>query len=248
MNSNGKKNVMAWTLLVCFNICLTGIFIYYGNQMKNRFDKLDGFKDRQEQTNQVIESHISYQHDRARTVLYIKSFIEKTWIERKNIKLCNNENGCNHFLSNEIAKQIVETSEIFPWLDAFTYTGMLYQESRFDTSVVSPRGAMGIAQVMPYHAVILKRLGRIYDDSQLKMLKNNISASAYVLSMFQEACKGNLTCTIAGYNGGNAAVDYYVYGNGDLPSETKKYVSEINKITLAMNKEFKLYRLPEAND
>jgi transglycosylase-like protein with SLT domain len=96
---------------------------------------------------------------------------------------------------------------------------LIWQESSFDASAVSPVGAQGIAQFMP-------------DTARERGLRDPFApqealpASADLLSELQKAF-GNLGLAAAAYNAGRARVERWLAGQSGLPDETRDYVYSI---------------------
>ncbi len=95
-------------------------------------------------------------------------------------------------------------------------TRLLWQESSFRATVVSPAGARGIAQFMPGTARE-RGLDDPFDPEQA------IPASAAFLAERAQRF-GNLGLAAAAYNGGPNRVAAWLAGHGDLPFETEDYV------------------------
>lgn len=103
----------------------------------------------------------------------------------------------------------------FPLLKA-----IVKAESDFDPKAVSSKGAMGLMQIMPEN---FKRLGLKdpFDPRQ------NINAGARYFKQMYERFKGKLALSLAAYNAGPTAVDYYK----TIPpyEETEEYVKRVLK-------------------
>ena len=98
-------------------------------------------------------------------------------------------------------------------------TRLLWQESSFRPTVVSPAGARGIAQFMPGTARE-RGLDDPFDPEQA------IPASAAFLAELA-ARFGNFGLAAAAYNGGPNRVAAWLDGRGGLPTETENYVLRI---------------------
>src|SRR5580704_228004 len=90
-------------------------------------------------------------------------------------------------------------------------------ESGFNPKAVSPKGAIGVMQLMPDTA---KRLGADPSD-----LEQNIDAGAKLLRELLQKYDGDVVKALAAYNAGEAAVDRF---QGVPPySETQHYVNSV---------------------
>ena len=99
------------------------------------------------------------------------------------------------------------------------FARVIWQESRFNASAVSPKGAQGIAQFMPRTADI-RGLADPFDP---------IPALHHAASYLSDLRKqfGNLGLAAAGYNAGPGRVSAWLGKQRDLPSETRNYVAII---------------------
>src|SRR5690242_10777069 len=98
-------------------------------------------------------------------------------------------------------------------------TNLIWRESSFRRHVVSPAGAQGIAQFMPYTAAE-RGLADPFDPEQA------IPQAARLIAD-HAARFGNLGLAAAAYNGGPARVDKWLAGDGGLPGETRTYVLRV---------------------
>lgn len=98
-------------------------------------------------------------------------------------------------------------------------TRLIFRESAFRVSVVSPAGAQGIAQFMPGTA---RERGLLdpFDPEQA------IPHAAHFLADLRRQF-GNLGLAAAAYNGGPGRVSAWLAGTGGLPAETRAYVLSI---------------------
>ena len=97
------------------------------------------------------------------------------------------------------------------------FTRLIWQESRFNPSAVSPAGAQGIAQFMPGTAAMR---GLINAFEPLQALRE----SAGYLRELRTTFRGNLGLAAAAYNAGPGQVAAWLAGKGRLPAETQAYV------------------------
>lgn len=96
---------------------------------------------------------------------------------------------------------------------------LIWRESRFRASALSPVGAQGIAQFMPGTAQE-RGLGDPFDPEQA------IPEAARFLADLRKRF-GNLGLAAAAYNGGPQRVTNWLGGSGSLPQETRQYVDAI---------------------
>ena len=99
------------------------------------------------------------------------------------------------------------------------FARLIWKESRFDASAISPKGAQGIAQFMPETAKA-EGLKNPFDPEQA------IPASARLLSRLRVKT-GNLGLAAAAYNAGEQRVIDWLQQGGTLPIETKNYIFDI---------------------
>lgn len=97
------------------------------------------------------------------------------------------------------------------------FTRLIWQESRFNPSAVSPAGAQGIAQFMPGTAAMR---GLINAFEPLQALRE----SASYLRELRTTFRGNLGLAAAAYNAGPGQVEAWRAGRSVLPGETQAYV------------------------
>ena len=99
------------------------------------------------------------------------------------------------------------------------FARLIWKESRFDHKAVSPVGAEGIAQFMPYTA----RERGLADPFDIEQA---IPASASFLRDLKGAF-GNWGLAAAAYNAGAGRVSSWMRSGGFLPLETENYVLDI---------------------
>jgi hypothetical protein len=114
---------------------------------------------------------------------------------------------------------IVESSAKAEALPVDFFTKLIWRESSFRPTAVSPAGAQGVAQFMPGTA---SERGLIdpFDPASA------IPASAKFLGELKRRF-GNLGLAAAAYNAGETAVANWIADKGSLPFETQDYVLAI---------------------
>ena len=111
---------------------------------------------------------------------------------------------------------IVEASAKAEGLPAGFFTKLIWRESSFRPTAVSPAGAQGVAQFMPETASE-RGLVDPFDPAAA------IPASAKFLGELKRRL-GNLGLAAAAYNAGETAVAHWLANKGSLPFETQDYV------------------------
>ncbi len=104
-------------------------------------------------------------------------------------------------------------------LDADLLHAIVRTESDYDASAVSPKGAIGLMQVMP-------ATGRRFGFADLRDPKTNLSAGATYLRWLLDRFGNDLSLALAAYNAGERAVERY---GADVPPfpETRDYVASV---------------------
>ena len=97
------------------------------------------------------------------------------------------------------------------------FTRLIWQESRFTPTAVSPAGAQGIAQFMPGTAA-MRGLTNAFEPLQA------LRESAAYLRELRTTFRGNLGLAAAAYNAGPGQVEAWRAGRSVLPGETQAYV------------------------
>jgi soluble lytic murein transglycosylase-like protein len=125
---------------------------------------------------------------------------------------------------------------------------LIVAESGFDSLAVSPKGAIGLMQLMPDTA---KRFGVSADkknsvEQKLRDPKTNINAGAKYLRTLINMFPGQMELAIASYNAGEGAVQKY--GNKIPPyKETQNYVQTVIQTYLALKPPVVITSLRSAN-
>lgn len=121
-------------------------------------------------------------------------------------------------LSPEVWNPLVSAAAEQEGLSAELLAAVIRQESAFRPCAVSPKGAMGLMQLMPATAQLLG-VKDPFDP------KENVDAGAKFLKMLLSRYGGNLALALGAYNAGPGRVD----AAGGVPpiAETRDYVTDI---------------------
>jgi Transglycosylase SLT domain len=109
-------------------------------------------------------------------------------------------------------KEAAESSDI----PVAFFARLLWQESRFQSSEVSPVGAQGVAQFMPRTAV------EVGLDDPFDPFKALPASAKFLRKLHNEF--GNLGLAAAAYNAGSGRIQKWLSRQGGLPRETRDYV------------------------
>lgn len=104
-------------------------------------------------------------------------------------------------------------------LDPHFLARLLWKESLFEPSALSPKGAQGIAQFMPGTAQIVGL------DDPFNPAKAIFAAAGYLRRLSDGF--GNIGLAAVAYNGGEGRAQTFVAKGGMLPFETQDYVEAI---------------------
>jgi len=104
-------------------------------------------------------------------------------------------------------------------LDPHLLHSIISVESGYNPDALSPKGAIGLMQVMP-------KTGQRFGVTNLSDPRQNLIAGARYLQTLQTQFSGNLPLVIAAYNAGEGAVQKY---RNTIPpfNETRDYVSKV---------------------
>ena len=116
----------------------------------------------------------------------------------------------------EISRAILDSSTRHA-VSATLVEAVAWRESRFNQAAISPKGAMGVMQLMPATA---RQLGVDASDARA-----NIEGGVAYLSQMLQRFEGDIPRALAAYNAGPGAVQRY----GGVPpyAETRAYVRAI---------------------
>lgn len=141
-------------------------------------------------------------------------------------------------------RELVEDVEARYELPEKLVYAVMRQESAFRPDVVSPVGAVGLMQLMPYTARkvardITQRPGApwVPDPELPKNILNNLEMGGFYLSKLMGMMKDQMPLAVASYNAGPKAVSRWLAGGEDLPidvwvgripyKETRHYVAKV---------------------
>jgi soluble lytic murein transglycosylase-like protein len=118
----------------------------------------------------------------------------------------------------EAFNKIIHEAAARHGVDEALVKAVIRVESDFHARAVSPKGALGLMQLMPATAR-RHRVTRVFEPS------DNVDGGVRHLNFLIRRYNGNLTKVLAAYNAGEAAVDKY----GGIPpyAETQGYVTRV---------------------
>jgi hypothetical protein len=114
---------------------------------------------------------------------------------------------------------IIEKASLKFGVDRTLIESVIRAESGFDANATSPKGAMGLMQLMPATA---QELGvkNPYDPEE------NVMAGTRYLKTLLDRYHGNAPLALAAYNWGMGNLER---SSGNLPEETRNYIAKIMK-------------------
>jgi soluble lytic murein transglycosylase len=135
-------------------------------------------------------------------------------------------------------QQIVEKYASLNGVDPCLVISVIREESRFKAKSISPKGAVGLMQIMPGTAEEISAwLGENYEDIDLTRPEDNIRYGCWYLAALSKEYSGNTVLTLAAYNAGIGRVNGWLGSvSGDLNSfliedipfkETREYVQKV---------------------
>ena len=115
--------------------------------------------------------------------------------------------------------RVIEEAAQSQQLDPGFFARLLWRESLFDASAVSPAGAQGIAQFIPATAA-RRGLSDPFNPAEAILV-----SAEYLRDLERQF--GNLGLAAAAYNAGEQRVARFLAGASGLPGETRAYVAAI---------------------
>jgi soluble lytic murein transglycosylase-like protein len=114
---------------------------------------------------------------------------------------------------------IIDKASATCGVDKGLISSVIQAESDFDTNATSPKGAMGLMQLMPDTARGLG-VSNAYDPEQ------NVMAGTRYLKSLLDRYHGDVKLALAAYNWGMGNLER---STGNLPEETRNYIARIMK-------------------
>ncbi len=115
-------------------------------------------------------------------------------------------------------------------LDPAVTLGIMRQESSFDAGAVSPSGARGLMQLMPFTAAaVAKQIGvRSSLVSLTSDPAHNMQLGSTYLEQMLRRFSGSLPLAVAAYNAGPERVDEWLAQNGDPRPGARRHVDMVD--------------------
>jgi soluble lytic murein transglycosylase-like protein len=139
------------------------------------------------------------------------------------------ESMANEKISGQPFSEEIMSAAQSASLDPALVHAVIYVESRYKHLAISPKGAIGLMQLMPTTAA---RYG-INDAG--RSVKDNLKAGTLYLQYLQKKFDNNLSLVLAAYNAGEGTVEKYSWQIPPYP-ETRQYVIKVtNKYNALRN-------------
>ncbi len=124
-------------------------------------------------------------------------------------------------VNNKKFDQIIADASEKHGLSTNLIKAVIHAESGFNPHAVSPKGALGLMQLMPFNL-------RTYGVKDPYSPEQNINGGTKMLSKLLNRYSGNLSLALAAYNAGEGAVQKY---RGVPPyAETVNYVKKVMRL------------------
>lgn len=120
----------------------------------------------------------------------------------------------------EIHAAVEETKLVFP-VPVTLVRAVIQQESGFNPKALSPCGAIGLMQVMPFNA---ERLG-LKSEKELWVPRLNVLAGVRLLAALLRHYEGDVIAALVAYNSGPKAKLAPVPANGETPDYVKNILA-----------------------
>jgi hypothetical protein len=155
------------------------------------------------------------------SIFLAKERISRIEVEQPDSPVANTRRSLDWTSGNGAIDQLIRANADRFGIDPYLVFLVIEKESRFRTRAVSPKGAMGLMQLMPGTA---RRLGvrRPFDPA------DNIRGGTQYMRELMNMFGGKVELVLASYNAGEGAV--LKYGRNVPPyRETRDYVKTIGK-------------------
>jgi hypothetical protein len=132
----------------------------------------------------------------------------------------------------------LDATEKYPVVDPLLLLAIGTVESRYDPQAKSSADARGLYQIWPSTGrLLLRSLGRDYDDSALYDPEKNTQAAALYLDILFSTYN-DPQLVLAEYNGGPLNAGYFRAGVTQLASETRNYVPQVLELYGRLKEKF----------
>ncbi len=131
-------------------------------------------------------------------------------------------------------------------LDPLLVQAMIREESSFNPSAVSRRGALGLMQIMPETgAWIAGQLGEEFNPARLFTPADNIRFGTWYLAALRAEFGGDLVKTLVAYNAGSHRVQYWLATgawDGRLGTLDRLPFPETRQYVMKIMRSYRIYR------
>jgi soluble lytic murein transglycosylase-like protein len=203
------------------SLCVTGLLLLYllQKELKDIKSTQDESHANQIRTNQLLLSSMDWATKRQKLILFMRDMIIDEW-KRVGEKKIDISKAYSH------AENIMKNVENFPQIDPCLVLSMGCVESTFGEKALSPKGAIGFLQLMPYTAKpYFEIYGIPFSDTLLFQSSINIKIGIRVFADIF-SCYHSVETSVAVYNAGKWGLNYPNYMD-KVPDETKKYVPSV---------------------
>lgn len=229
-------------IIMVIIICITVTIVTISFIFKKFSDEVNKIKEGQilqsqeaKMTNQFLLSTIDWSSRRQRLILFMRDQIV---IKRELIsKPINLEKAYS------IAERNVYECEKYPAINPLLLLAIQNIESAFNDSAVSPKGAIGLNQLMPSTArLVCLSLNLTYIEKMLFDITTNTKLAVRLLDILF-ATYNDPEIVLADYNGGPYSAYYFKNNKDKLNEETAKYVPGVMSTFEEYKSKFENYRI-----
>lgn len=225
-------------VIICILLMAVSIFyIYYlfNNEIKKiKIGQQEQYKEAKK-TNQFLLSTIDWSSRRQKLILFMRDEIVR---KRDSVKI-----PIHLEKAYIIAENNVYECEKYSSIDPLFLLATQNIESAFNDSIVSPKGAIGLNQLMPSTARLLcLALNITYRKYLLYDIEVNTRLAVRLLDILY-AVYENYEIVLADYNGGPYSAFYYKNDKSKLNTETSKYVPKVMSMYKNYKHKFENYHI-----